>query len=100
MEPPWSTCADLPDLLELTHDPKPGMELRSLRFIARARGPLTVDFGVSEVTPGRCTIVEVGFMSDVYVAVDEETGEEYWTYDEVWPVENIKLNVVGEEDDD
>src|SRR6185503_10048462 len=52
--------APLPDLLQVVFAPAPGQELRSLRFLWRASGPLTAGFGVADGTPGHCTIQQDG----------------------------------------
>lgn len=54
--------APLPDLLQLSAAPLAGQELKTLRFLWRAAGPLTALYGVSEGTPGRCTIQQNGVL--------------------------------------
>jgi hypothetical protein len=55
--------APMPDLIQLFVAPEPGQEPKSLSLKARADGTLSEAFGVAEGTPGKATIVQVGFYS-------------------------------------
>ncbi len=79
--------AALPDIQQLFNAPGPGQEVKSLRFLWRASGPLTELFGVSEGTPGRCTIQQNGVL--VPGSSDHLIGGDGF------PAEFINLGVIG-----
>jgi hypothetical protein len=51
--------ARLPDLIQLVFQPTAAQELRSISFLAEARGPLRSNFGVPDGTPGRATVTQI-----------------------------------------
>jgi hypothetical protein len=73
--------APLPDLLEINNTPA----LTFLAFTMSASGPLTSQYGVTEGTPGKCTIVQTGY-------VGNGKGR---ALSDLFPVEDINLSVVG-----
>jgi hypothetical protein len=74
--------ASLPDLLQINGTP----DLKFLAFSARADGPLTAEFGVTEGTPGRCKITQTGLFM---------TQGQGLALQDAFPAENITLTVVG-----
>jgi hypothetical protein len=80
--------ARLPDLIQLANFPDtlPLAKLEMLHFLAHGTGPLTAAFGVSDGTPGRCTIEQTGLMS--HAQPGEALGDTF-------PAETINLQAVG-----
>jgi hypothetical protein len=72
--------APLPDLVKIGPP-----DLTFLAFTMSARGPLTEEYGVAESTPGKCTIVQTGW-------VGNGKGR---ALSDGFPVEDINLSVVG-----
>jgi hypothetical protein len=72
--------APLPDLVKISPP-----DLKFLAFTMRASGPLTAEYGVAENTPGKCTIVQTGW-------VGNGKGR---ALSDGFPVEDINLSVVG-----
>jgi hypothetical protein len=79
----------LPDLVQLA-DPMlitdPRQKLEFIAFSANATGPLTALFGVSENTPGACTIVQTG------LSMTEGKG---LALQDAFPAEDVSLRVIG-----
>jgi hypothetical protein len=73
--------APLPDLVKIQSSPV----LTFLAFTMSASGPLTPEYGVTEGTPGKCTIVQTGYAGN---------GKGRALSDS-FPVEDINLSVVG-----
>ena len=73
--------APLPDLIQIGTP-----DLKFLAFSTHAHGPLTAEFGVTEGTPGRCTIIQTGLFMTQGKGLALEDG---------FPAEDITLTVVG-----
>jgi len=82
--------APLPDLLRISSSSfrVPGEEFNRIAFYARGSGPLRLDFGAPEGTPGRVEVTEVGLLD-----VDRNGAEPPLA--DSFPVEHINLFRVG-----
>ncbi|UJS17101.1 MAG: hypothetical protein L3J17_14480 [Candidatus Jettenia sp.] len=79
--------APLPDLIRFAVGATElGQELKFLSFIAHAKGPLTVEFGVPEGTSGKCTVIQTG----LFMTHGQGLGIQ-----DSFPAEDINLNVTG-----
>jgi hypothetical protein len=91
--------ADLPDLIQLSFFPEEGQEIKFIKFNAKAKGPLTDEFGVPEGTPGKCTIVQTGLLGVSLKQLSEDFKGKAADHSRVafdaFPAENIKLQVIG-----
>jgi hypothetical protein len=58
----------LPDFNQMQFCPEPGQVLEVISLRARASGPLRVDFGVPEGTPGRLEVTQTGLIGTAAIA--------------------------------
>jgi hypothetical protein len=75
----------LPDLIQFFADPSYGGELQSIKFTARADGPLREAYGVPDGTPGRTEVIQTGLFMTNWMGATADG----------FPAENINLMVVG-----
>jgi hypothetical protein len=83
--------ADLSDMIQLFFFPEEGQELLSTQTNNQAKGPLKELFGVSDGTPGRTHVVQVGLIGNPQCGADSPS-----TVANCFPAEKIKLQVVGQ----
>jgi hypothetical protein len=75
----------LPDLIQLWALPLDGQELQSIKFTARADGPLREAYGVPDGTPGRTKVIQIGLFTTNWMGATADG----------FPAERINLMVVG-----